>query len=254
MKKSIYIFLITIALPIFSYSQIQKIQLNKKPEYMKFNVDYGLLNGGKLEIMVDTGVVNIDNHICHKINMKGYTAGMVGWFSTIDNEWFSLIDTTTGLPYKFNRKIIENTYKKTESTTFDRAKNMVYVTVKTDTSSYEVKDYPIDNQSHDIISAYFAFRFYDFEDIRKKDTLTIPFFLDDKLYQFKMRYVGKKKIKTIFGKKKALVISPILPPNKMFSSGESIKVYFSDDKYRIPLKMQASLVIGSITAILDEYK
>ena len=70
-----------------------------------------------------------------------------------------------------------------------------------------------------------------------------------------MRYIGKKKIKTIFGKKtKAIVISPIMPPNKMFKSGDDIRAYFSDDELKIPLKMEAELVVGSIEAELKEYR
>lgn len=70
-----------------------------------------------------------------------------------------------------------------------------------------------------------------------------------------MRYLGKEKIKTIFGKKtKAIVISPILPDNKIFSGKDAIKAYFSDDGLRLPLKVKASLWVGSAEVDLVEYK
>ncbi len=237
----------------FAFSQ--QTNINRKPEYMKFDVQYGILDGGQVEIKVDTGLQYIDGKVCHKIGMWAQTVGMVGWFSKINNEWYSLVDTTTKLPYKFVRNIQENNYRLKEVSTYDRAKSEVFVSTQTDTSEFKVNVYKTSAFAHDLVSAYFAFRFYDFADVRKKDTLSIPVFIEDKQYIFKMRYIGKKKIKTIFGKKtKAIVISPIMPPNKMFKSGDDIRAYFSDDEFKIPLKMEAELVVGSIEAELKEYR
>lgn len=233
----------------------QEISFNKKPEYMKYLVHYGVMDGGEMEFHVDESLYQIDGKICHHISLLGKTIGMVDWFSSIRNEWHSYIDTTNGLTYKFTRNIKENNYRKVEQTIFDRSKNQAIVNTKVDTSSFKVDNYNTLPLTQDMISAYFAFRFYDFEDIHKKDTLTISVFLEDKLFSFKMRYLGKEKIKTIFGKKtKAIVISPILPENKIFSGKDAIKAYFSDDAFRLPLKIKAGLWVGSAEVDLVEYK
>ena len=233
----------------------QVIKFPKKPEKMKFLVHYGILDGGEMELKVDEGLFKLDDKICHHVSLTGKTIGSVDWFTTIRNEWHSYIDTSNGLTYQFNRNIKENNYRKVEKTTFDRESNQAIVTTKMDTSSFKIETYEMNTQTQDMISAYFAFRFYDFEDVRKKDTLTINVFLEDKLFSFKMRYLGKEKIKTIFGKKtKAIVISPILPDNKIFSGKDAIKAYFSDDGLRLPLKVKASLWVGSAEVDLVEYK
>jgi hypothetical protein len=233
----------------------QEIKFPKKPEYMKYLVHYGVLDGGEMELRVDENMYRIDDKICHHVSLIGKTIGSVDWFTNIRNEWHSYIDTTTGLSYKFTRHIKENNYKKVEQTVFDRNSKLAIVSTKLDTSSYKIDNFGITSLTQDMISAYFAFRFYDFEDVRKKDTLTISVFLEDKLFSFKMRYLGKEKIKTIFGKKtKAIVISPILPENKIFSGKDAIKAYFSDDVYRLPLKVKASLWVGSAEVDLVEYQ
>lgn len=238
-----------------SIALAQECSFVKKPEYMKYLVHYGILDAGELVLTVDESLYNIDNKVCHHVSLSGKTIGSVDWFTTIRNEWHSFIDTSNGLSYQFSRNIKENSYKKVEKTTFDRDSKMAIVTTKVDTSSFKIDNFEITSQTQDMISAYFAFRFYDFEDVRKKDTLTISVFLEDKLFSFKMRYLGKEKIKTIFGKKtKAIVIAPILPENKIFSGKDAIKAYFSDDKARLPLKIKASLWVGSAEVDLVEYK
>jgi hypothetical protein len=254
MKIKILFFLL-ILISVFQYAYSQDINFPKKPEYMKFLVHYGVLDGGEMELLVDENLYKVDDKVCHHVSLVGKTIGSVDWFTSIRNEWHSYIDTTNGLSYKFTRNIKENKYAKVEQTVFDRATNVAIVNTKLDTSSFKIDNYPVQQLSQDMISAYFAFRFYDFEDVRKKDTLTISVFIEDKLYDFKMRYLGKEKIKTIFGKKtKAIVICPILPPNKIFSGKDAIKSYFSDDEMRLPLKVKASLFVGSIEVDLVEYR
>jgi hypothetical protein len=77
------------------------------------------------------------------------------------------------------------------------------------------------------------------------DTIAIPAFFEDKLYDFKILYQGKETIETDFGKIKTLVIKPIMPDNKIFAGENSISCFLSDDPNKIPLKIRADLFIGS---------
>ncbi len=58
-------------------------------------------------------------------------------------------------------------------------------------------------------------------------------------------YHGKKTIKTKLGKIRTLMFKPIMPKNKIFDGENSITAYFSDDKNRIPVKIDAQMFIGS---------
>ena len=54
-------------------------------------------------------------------------------------------------------------------------------------------------------------------------------------------------------KVRALVFSPVMPKNKLFEGEDSIVAYFSDDKNRIPLKIDAKMFIGSAGVELVSY-
>jgi len=47
---------------------------------------------------------------------------------------------------------------------------------------------------------------------------------------------------------------PIVQAGRVFKEKESITVWVSDDKNKIPLRIKASLAVGSLRADLDVYK
>ena len=66
-------------------------------------------------------------------------------------------------------------------------------------------------------------------------------------------YKGKKAIKTRIGKVRTLVFKPVMPKYKLFDGENSITAYFSDDKNRIPVKIDAEMFIGSAGVELTDY-
>ncbi len=93
----------------------------------------------------------------------------------------------------------------------------------------------------------------DFSKLKVKDTVTIAGFFEDEFYKLKIIYHGKQTIKIKAGKVRALVFKPVMPDNKLFDGENSITAWFSDDKNRIPLKIDAKMFIGSAGVELTEY-
>ena len=50
-----------------------------------------------------------------------------------------------------------------------------------------------------------------------------------------------------------MVFKPIMPKNSLFDGEDSITAYFSDDKNRIPVKIDAEMFIGSAGVELTGY-
>jgi hypothetical protein len=47
---------------------------------------------------------------------------------------------------------------------------------------------------------------------------------------------------------------PLVQQGRVFKENESLTVWFSDDQNRIPVKLKASILVGSIKMDLEEYK
>jgi len=84
--------------------------------------------------------------------------------------------------------------------------------------------------------------------------ITINGFFDKTIYNLKLDNEGKEVIETKLGKYETLMFTPIMPSNKLFRGKFPIKVWVSDDKNRIPLKIKARLMVGSLDMDIVEAK
>ena len=82
----------------------------------------------------------------------------------------------------------------------------------------------------------------------------IDMFFDDETTKFKLKFLGREDIKTKFGKVSCMMFRPYVQAGRVFKEDESLTVWISDDKNKLPLKVQASLAVGSLKAELEKYK
>ena len=82
--------------------------------------------------------------------------------------------------------------------------------------------------------------------------IPIRILLDDKIYDLYIRYLGLEKVKTDSGRRQCYVFSPLLVAGDVFKGGENMKVWVSNDEYRIPVMVEAKILVGSVKGILDE--
>ena len=74
-------------------------------------------------------------------------------------------------------------------------------------------------------------------------------------YPLKVIVHGKEKIKTKAGTFNCIVVEPMISGDSIFvSKGKSLKVWITDDEYRMPVKMTVEVFIGAVKAELDSYK
>jgi hypothetical protein len=86
------------------------------------------------------------------------------------------------------------------------------------------------------------------------DEITLTMFFDQTNYQFKLRLLGREIIRTKFGKVATVKFRPLVQAGRVFKENESLTVWVSDDKNKIPLRIKASLAVGSMRADLNAYK
>jgi hypothetical protein len=79
-------------------------------------------------------------------------------------------------------------------------------------------------------------------------------FFDDETTKFKLKFIGRENIKTKFGTIATMIFRPLVQSGRVFKEQESVTVWISDDENKIPIRIQASLAVGSIKADLEAYK
>ena len=160
------------------------------------------------------------------------------------------------MPHVAYRKIREGRYKKDEIINFDHAKGKIEAKVfNHKTGKFkDPKYYDAPIQIRDLISGFMYLRTQDLGKIKKGDTVVITGFFEDTFYKLKVIYQGKDIVRTKVGKIHALVFTPHMPENSVFKGKDSITVWFSDDKNRIPIKVSADMFIGSAGVELTSYR
>lgn len=219
-------------------------------EWFKFRIHYGFVNAGYATLEVKEAVLH-NEKVFHLIG-KGQTTGISRFFFKVDDLYESYIDEKTYVPYQFLRKINEGGYTKNQEGFFTPQQNKI--TVK-DYKHKTEKTFAIPKNTQDILSAFYYLRnFAAIDDIKPGEYIAIDMFFDEETTKFKLKFIGRENIKTKFGTVASMIFKPYVFSGRVFKEQESVTVWISDDDNKIPLRIQANLVVGSIKADLESYK
>lgn len=227
-----------------------------KGEVLDYKMSYGIFTVGRGSTNIDTKYFSINNRQCFKVEVTGKTVGMVSWVSDVDDQWGAYIDTVALVPHMTYRKIREGKYKKDEVVSFDHAKGKVQAKVfNHKTGAFkEPVEHDAPQYVRDLISGFMYLRTQDLSKTKPGDTVIVSGFFEDSVYNLKVVFKGRQTIKTKAGKFRALVFKPSMPKNSLFDGKDSITAWFSDDKNRIILKVEAEMFIGSAGVELTNYR
>ena len=260
MKKVLFGVLIVVVFSAFVsqeyevYSVVRN-QSFSRGEEIHFKMTYGIFNVGKGSVKIHPDYFKVNGRDCFKVEVVGRTVGMVDWVADVNDQWGSYVDTAALVPHQFYRKIREGKYKKDEWTNFEHDKKRIEVkTLDKQGKLKEPKYYDAPHQVRDMVAGFLYLRVMDFSKLKVNDTVLVTGFFEDEFYKFKIVYKGKDNIKLKVGKVRALKFKPVMPSNKVFEGENSITAWFSDDKNRIPLRIDADMFIGSAGVELTGYK
>jgi hypothetical protein len=247
MKNRFTIFYILLfLLPLASFSQ----KAFQDGEWFKFRIHYGPFNASYATI--DVKEVNLNNKKVYHIVGKGKSTGLLHLFFKVDDNYETYVDKGTGLPYRFIRKIDEGGHTKDLQIEFDQEKNKALVI---DKKHNENTTYTTEENVHDLLSAFYHVRNeINPQNLNSGDEIHLNMFFDKENHDFKLKYLGKEVLITKFGKIATLKFRPYVMAGRVFKEKESLTFWISDDKNKIPVKIQADLAVGSLAADLEEFK
>jgi hypothetical protein len=248
MKKSVLIFLIFMG---FKFLGAQAPSSFQEGEWLRFKLSYsGWVKAGNATLEISETTYN-DKPV-YKVVGKGWTTGAVKWFFNVEDHYESHFDKQTGQPYKFIRNIDEGGYTKNRIVDFDYVQNKALIhDLKENTKS----TVDIDQNIQDLVSAYYYLRdHYDTETIQEGGVVELNIFFDSEIFLFKLKYLGRETINTPFGKIKCIKFRPYVMAGRVFKEEESLTLWVTADKNKIPMRIKADLRVGSLRADLDALK
>lgn len=187
----------------------------------------------------------LNNHPVYHLIGTGHTFSSYDWIFKVRDRYESYVDTATMLPKRFIRDISEGNYKKHQEVNFNRNTNQAVSLVKS---------IPVSDCVLDVVSAIYYARNIDYDKYKPGDKIEIALHLDDEVNDIYIRYMGKETITTKYGKFKAIKIKPLLIDGTVFEGGEKMEVWVTDDKNRMPIRVNSPILVGSIKAEMMGYK
>ncbi|MFV8225222.1 DUF3108 domain-containing protein [Christiangramia aquimixticola] len=243
---------ITITL-IFSFlatTQVFSQSAFQAGEWFKFRIHYGMFNASYATLEVEESTYN--NTPVYHVKGVGKSTGLLSLFFKVNDDYQTYIDKRTGRPYRFIRNINEGGYTKDLVIDFDQKKNKAHVLNR---KSNQRKTYSVPENVHDMLSSFYYIRNQiKTDDLEPGDEMRLNMFIDDENLDFKLVFLGRDTIRTKFGKVATLKFRPYVLAGRVFKEKESLTFWISDDKNKIPVKIEADLAVGSLDADLEAYK
>mgnify|MGYP000851055283 FL=1 len=174
----------------------------------------------------------------------GKTYSFFDNFFKVRDRYESYIDTATLLPYKFIRNVDEGGHKIYNNVSFNQKEN-------TAVSTNGV--FKVTNCMQDVVSAVYYARNINFDKYKPGDKIPFDMFLDDEVYHLYIRYLGKEKVKTRYGKFNAIKFKPLLIKGTIFEGGEKMNAWVSDDPNHLLLRVESPISVGSIKVDMMGY-
>ncbi|RRO20306.1 DUF3108 domain-containing protein [Flavobacteriaceae bacterium 14752] len=248
MPYRLYFLLLIIVLTITSSKAQEKAF--QEGEWLDYKVKYGWFNASEasLEVKLD----KLDGKTVYHIKGYGKSTGLLDVFFKVRDRYETYVDTQQVKPYKFIRDLSEGGYTKNKMIRFDHSQNTATVhDYKYDT----VHKHKFTDKTQDMLSALYHLRNQvKNEELKQGDEYNLNMFFDEQNFDFKTKFLGREVIETKFGKVKCLIFRPYVKSGRVFEEQESVTVWISDDKNKIPIQIKADLAVGSLTAKLNNFK
>lgn len=197
------------------------------------------------EATFNIGLERYNGKPVYHIIGEGKTNSFFDGLFKVRDKYESFIDTNSLQPYKFIRNILEGDFKKFETVTFNQTAN---------TATSQGGTFKTPDCVQDVLSAIYYSRNIDFNKYKPNDRIPFNMFIDDKSYGLYVRYLGKEKIKTKYGRFNAIKFKPLLIDGTIFKGGEKMTVWVTDDANRIPVRIESPISVGSVKVDMMGYR
>ncbi|MGD9993398.1 MAG: DUF3108 domain-containing protein [Salinivirgaceae bacterium] len=226
-------------------------QTFRSGEYALYQVYYnwGFLWFHAAEATFETRPALWDNKKAYHFVSTGKTLPNYDWFFKVRDVYESIADSATLSPQWFSRVTSEGGFQVNNQYTFKQ--NVIHSSIqnsntprKTDTLSYSGCVY-------DLLTAIYATRTLSYNKLRLKDTVGIRVVVDNEIFQLTIRYLGVEEIENKDEiRYRCQKFAVELVAGTIFTGGEEMVVWVTDDKAKVPVRVEAKILIGSIVAHL----
>jgi hypothetical protein len=225
-------------------------QVGEKLTYQAYyNWGFIWVNAGEVVFSVQSKLYQ-SKPVLHLI-ATGNSLKSYDWIYKVRDNFQSYVDKTTLQPFWYERNTYEGGYKAHEKYLFNPSADKII-------SEYENSKKPYKKDSingiacvFDVLSAVYYCRTISFEDYKIDEKIPVKTIIDGQIYSLFLRYKGRETIKNREGKQyRCIKFSALLVEGTIFKGGEDMFIWVTDDANRVPVMIEAMILIGSVKGYL----
>jgi hypothetical protein len=213
-----------------------------------YNWGFIWINAGHVSFSVDA--TTVDKSPAYHLKAHGATYNSYDFLFKVRDTFETKVDTLHLEPFEFKRITNEGSYHANYHYLFDRNKRQIHASIQKEKTAKRDTVLHWKSCSFDLLTMVYKARNIDYSLYKVNEKIPIRMVVDGEIHDIYIRYLGKETIKNRDGRKfKCLKFSPLLVEGTIFKSGEDMTVWVTDDANRIPIIVEAKILIGSVKAV-----
>lgn len=217
----------------------------KSGEKLRYRISYGFIDAGEAILEVKYTKTKIAGRSLYHVVGTGKTLGGFNSVFKVDDRYESYIDQLSIMPWRFVRRVDEGGYKINQDYVFNQQVEKV--------ENEKGKSFSVPMGVQDMLSSFYFARTLDFKNIKKGKQFSMPCFMDNELFQLKIKYAGDEVISIRNGKFNCMKFKPVVQTGRLFKHEDDVHFWITKDKNRIPVLIKAKLPVGSVKMHLVGY-
>jgi hypothetical protein len=226
----------------------------KEGESLKYQVFYNWgfiwLNAGFVEFKVKQS--SYLTRPVYYLDAYGASHKSYDWIFKVRDHYESYLDIETLRPLWYSQTNFEGGFEVNNRYWFDYDKKKLYVNTENSKKALTKDTLKLQPCTFDLISIVYYCRNLDFSKLKIGDSVPIISIIDNQYFNLYIRYLGKEKIKNKDNiEYNCIKFSALLIEGTIFKGGEDMFVYVTDDLNRIPILVEAKILVGSVKAYFE---
>jgi hypothetical protein len=210
-------------------------------EKFTFSVEYGFISAGTATLSV-VGIDTLQGVPCYHFQSRAQTNPTFSPIFKVDDKVNSYADLYKLASLRMEKHLREGSYKKDFEVDFDPYLPLAYYP-----SGDTVETAP---DAKDVLSSLYFLRLHE---LQVGTVLSIPTHNNKKNYPLYVKIERKERVKVPAGKFTCFVVEPFLQDEGIFKAKGKILIWITADEKKMPVLVKASVLIGSVSAKLQEY-
>jgi hypothetical protein len=222
-------------------------------EKLTFKIRYGFIRAGTATMAV-TQEMELGDHLVYQIRTTARSAPAFSWIYKVEDVIYSYLDKMGLFSWRFEKRLREGSYKMDLIATYSPEDSLAKVEHIRYTDDMEVKKrdkFELKSPPfvRDVLAAFYFIRC---QDLQVGKTIFMSNHDNKKIYNLEVKVYKKEILEVEAGTFRCLFIEPLLQGEGIFRQKGRLKVWLTDDQYKIPVQMKSEVIVGHITTELEK--